>query len=94
MQGLVRQRATVSFGLLLIVTMVSYWLTVGHGGSAMSEGQSIVWTQVIVLAFIKVRWVMLDFMELRSAPLKLRALYEAWGVGVAAFLIATAWLVH
>lgn len=93
MQELLRQRATVSFALLLTVTLVSFWLTVGHGGSTLSEGESIVWTQVIVLAFIKVRWVMLDFMELRAAPIKLRALYEAWGISVAAFLIATAWLV-
>ena len=93
MKELVRQRATVSFALLLVVTLVSFWLTVGHGGNALNEGASIVWTQVIVLAFIKVRWVMLDFMELRSVPIKLRVLYEAWGVGVAAVLIATAWLV-
>ncbi|MGZ5365601.1 MAG: cytochrome C oxidase subunit IV family protein [Mycobacterium sp.] len=93
MKELVRQRATVSFALLLIVTLASFWLTVGHGGNTLSEGQASVWTLVIVLAFIKVRWVMLDFMELRSAPIKLRVLYEAWGVGVAAVLIATAWLV-
>jgi hypothetical protein len=37
--------------------------------------------------------VLLDFMELRSAPIGLRALYELWGVGVAAVLIAFAWLV-
>jgi heme/copper-type cytochrome/quinol oxidase subunit 4 len=93
MKELVRQRATVSFTLLLIVTLVSFWLTVGHGGSTLNAGQSVVWTLVVVLAFVKVRWVMLDFMELREAPIKLRVLYEAWGVGVAAALVVTAWLV-
>jgi hypothetical protein len=68
-------------------------LTVGHGSSVLGEGASIIWTQVIVLAFIKVRWVMLDFMELRTAPLRLRALYEGWAIVVAAFLITTAWLI-
>ena len=38
MKELVRQRATVSFALLLIVTLVSFWLTVGHGGNALNEG--------------------------------------------------------
>jgi heme/copper-type cytochrome/quinol oxidase subunit 4 len=90
---LVRQRATVSFALLLIVTLVAFWLTVGHGGTVLSEGQALIWTQIIVLAFVKVRWVLLDFMELRSAPIGLRALYEMWGVAVAAVLIAFAWLV-
>ncbi|OBH13963.1 hypothetical protein A5692_12055 [Mycobacterium sp. E342] len=93
MKELVRQRATVSFALLLVVTLVAFWLTVGHGGTVLSEGQALIWTQVIVLAFVKVRWVLLDFMELRSAPIGLRLLYESWGVGVAAVLISFAWLV-
>lgn len=93
MQELVRQRATVSFALMVVVTLVSFWLTVGHGSSVFGESMAIIWTQIIVLAFIKVRWVMLDFMELRAAPVTLRALYEGWAVLVAAFLITTAWLV-
>jgi len=48
---------------------------------------------VIFLAFLKVRWVLLDFMELRSAPTKLRLLFEAWVIGVAACLNLTTWLV-
>jgi len=93
MKELVRQRASVSFALLLIVTSVSFWLTVGHGGNTLNAGQSVVWTLVVVLAFAKARWVMLDFMELRAGPIMLRVLYEAWGAGVAAALIAIAWLV-
>lgn len=94
MRELVRQRATVSFALMLLVTLISFWLTAGRGGSALlDEGHALIWTQVVLLAFIKVRWVMLDFMELRSAPRTLRAIYEAWTVGVAALLIAFAWLV-
>jgi heme/copper-type cytochrome/quinol oxidase subunit 4 len=93
MNELVRQRATVSYALLLVVTLVAFWLTVGHGGAGFSESQALIWTQIIVLAFVKVRWVLLDFMELRSAPIGLRALYELWGVAVAAVLIAFAWLV-
>lgn len=93
MKQLIRQRATVSFALMLSVTLISYWLVVGHGGSALGEGPPLIWTSMIVLAFVKVRWVMLDFMELRSAPIGLRALYEGWAVAMAAVLIAFAWLV-
>lgn len=89
MRELVYQRATVAFALLVLVTGISFWLTVGHGSETLNESQSAVWTTVIVLAFIKVRWVLLDFMELRSAPIKLRLLFEAWAIGVAAVLILT-----
>jgi heme/copper-type cytochrome/quinol oxidase subunit 4 len=89
MKELIYQRATVAFALLVLVTGISYWLTVGHGSDTLHEAQPVVWPTVIVLAFIKVRWVLLDFMELRSAPITLRLLFEAWAVGVAAVLILT-----
>jgi len=34
--------------------------------------------KVMVVAFVKVRFVGLEFMELRSAPLILRAKFEIW----------------
>lgn len=39
MKELVRQRATVSFAMLLVATLVAFWLTVGHGGTVLSEGK-------------------------------------------------------
>lgn len=93
MKELVYQRATVIFTLLVMVTGISFWLTAGHGAAVLGETQKVVWTQIVFLAFLKVRWVLLDFMELRSAPIKLRLLFEVWVIGVAAFLILTTWLV-
>jgi Prokaryotic Cytochrome C oxidase subunit IV len=93
MRELVNQRATVIFGVLVLLTCISFWLTVGHGGAELHQSGSVIWTLVIVLASLKVRWVMLDFMELRSAPTTLRLLCESWVIGVGAFLIATTWLV-
>ena len=93
MRELVYQRATVIFALLVMITGYSFWLTAGHGGAGLHEARSIVWAQVIFLAFLKVRWVLLDFMELRSAPTKLRLLFAAWVIGVAVCLILTTWLV-
>lgn len=92
MRALAFQRATVSFGLLILATGLSFWLTVGHGAAVLHEREAVLWTQVIILAFIKVRWVLLDFMELRSAPVKLRALFEFWAAAVACLLIALNWL--
>lgn len=87
MRELAYSRATVIYLLLLLITAVSFWLTVGHGASALHEVRTLIWPQIIVLAFIKVRWVLLDFMELRSAPVKLRLLFEFWVVATAAALI-------
>jgi hypothetical protein len=70
--GFARSRAGVSWLVLIAATLVSYALGADHGiGSA---------TVVVVLgiAAIKIRLVGLDFMELRSAPLPLRALFEGY----------------
>ncbi|WP_428338926.1 cytochrome C oxidase subunit IV family protein [Mycobacterium sp.] len=89
MRELVRQRASAVFAAMVLVTCFSFWLTVGHGASAFHEAAKAVWATVIVLACIKMRWIMLDFMELRTAPLKLRLLFEFWTVCVGAALIIT-----
>jgi hypothetical protein len=91
MRELVYQRATAAVALLVLITALSFWLTVGHGAARLDA--SVVWTLVIVFAFIKVRWVMLDFMELRFAPMNLRLLFECFAVVVAAALITINWVV-
>jgi len=90
---LVYQRATVIYAVLVLITGISFWLTVGHGGASLHQTGPVVWTLVIFLAFLKVRWVLLDFMELRSGPTKPRLLFEVWVTGVAASLILINWLV-
>ncbi len=43
---------------------------------------------VIAIAFIKTRYIMLDFMELRHAPLSLRMFAESWWLLVGLVIIA------
>jgi hypothetical protein len=72
--ALFRARSTFVWLALVIVTLVSWAVGAEHGvGSGVA---------VFVLAFaaIKVRFVGLDFMELRNAPLPLRGLFEAYCV--------------
>lgn len=92
MKGLTKQRASFIFSLLVLVTGLAFWLTAGHGSSLWGESEKVIWTQVVVLAFIKARWVVLEFMELRTAPLGLKIACEAWVVGAAASLIAVNWV--
>jgi hypothetical protein len=70
--SLLRARSTLVWLVLVVVTLLSWALGADHGVG------SIVAVVVIGLAVVKVRFVGLDFMELRTAPVMLRALFEAY----------------
>lgn len=74
--SLFRARSTYVWLGLVVVTLVSWAVGVDHGlGSGVA-----VW--VLALAAVKVRYVGLDFMELRRAPLILRGIFEFYCVAV------------
>ena len=65
-------RSTVVWLGLVMATLVSFTIGIDHGiGSGVA-----LW--VLALALIKVRYIGLDFMELREAPLILRGIFEAY----------------
>jgi hypothetical protein len=70
----VRNRAGLSWLILIVATLVSFAVGAVHG-----TGSAIVLV-VLGIAAIKVRLVGLDFMELRHAPILLRALFETYCV--------------
>jgi hypothetical protein len=70
--GLIRSRALVSWLILIAATSVSFAVGVEHG-----TGSSVV-VAVLAIAALKMRLVGLDFMELRHAPMPLRAAFEAY----------------
>lgn len=77
---LVRNRAGVAWLLLIAATVVSWAVGAEHGtGSAVA-------VVVLAIAAVKVRLVGLDFMELRRAPVALRAVFEAYCFAVWAVL--------
>jgi hypothetical protein len=67
---------------LLAATLIS--LGFGHAGIIAPRAAGIV---VIVIAFLKIRYVILDFMELRTAPLAIRVAAEAWCIVVCSTLV-------
>ncbi|HEY9266443.1 MAG: cytochrome C oxidase subunit IV family protein [Mycobacterium sp.] len=77
---LLRTRATVTWLLLVAATVVSWAVGAEHGTGSM------VAVVVLAIAAIKVRYVGLDFMELRHAPIPLRAAFECYCVGMWALL--------
>ena len=70
---------------LMAATLASWWLGTKDGGEP-GDGASAATVAVIVIAFVKIRFVGRHFMELRSAPLALRLILDAYVVAVCSTL--------
>jgi heme/copper-type cytochrome/quinol oxidase subunit 4 len=68
---------------LIAATLISFWLGTDHGISSV-EARSIL---IFVVAFVKIRFVGLYFMELKDAPLALRGIFEGYCLVVCLALI-------
>ena len=66
----------------MAATLISWGF--GHGRGINPQAAGIA---VIVIAFVKIRYVILDFMELRTAPLGMRIAAEVWCILVCATLV-------
>ncbi|KAA1421854.1 cytochrome C oxidase subunit IV family protein [Nocardioides humilatus] len=81
---LLRTSATAVWIFLVVATVTSWALGTDHAFVDNTTAASVV---VLLLAFVKVRFVGLYFMELKDAPLPLRALIEAWCLIVCALTV-------
>jgi heme/copper-type cytochrome/quinol oxidase subunit 4 len=75
---------TVVWFVLIGATLLSWYLGADHGFQS-HTATSIV---VILVAFVKVRFVGLYFMDLRDAPILLRSIFEVYCVVACTLLIA------
>lgn len=69
---------------LIAATCLSFWLGGGHRAPVREAAVSVA---VLAVAFVKIRLVGLYFMELKNAPLVLRAIFEGYVVLVAGTVI-------
>ena len=88
---------SILHGLLTRITAV-WLLLVGATGLSWKLGHHAGFAEpryagaaVLVVSFVKVRLVMREFMELRTAPPWLRLVGDLWVVAVAALLIGLYW---
>jgi hypothetical protein len=81
-----RVRITAVWLLLVIATLVS-WESAQAGGD-----HRLTTSAVLFIAFVKVRFIGLDFMELRGAPRPLRTIFELWLLIVCAALLVLYWM--
>ncbi|MGO9098332.1 MAG: cytochrome C oxidase subunit IV family protein [Mycobacterium sp.] len=80
--SVLRERVTWVWLGLMALTGVTTW---GLSKDLFSPTFAVV--GIFLIAAVKVRYVMLDFMELRQAPLPVRAAFEAWPFAVAAIIL-------
>jgi heme/copper-type cytochrome/quinol oxidase subunit 4 len=79
-------RTTAVWALLILATVVSWWLGTDHGLGEGSDHRAAS-VAIVLVAFVKVRLVGLYFMELREAPTALRSLLEAYCLLVCAVVV-------
>jgi heme/copper-type cytochrome/quinol oxidase subunit 4 len=80
--SVLRERATWVWLGLVLLTCVTTW---GLSRDLFSPAVAVV--GIFLIAAVKVRYVMLDFMELRHAPRPVKVAFEGWIVVVAAMIL-------
>ncbi|MGQ0700734.1 MAG: cytochrome C oxidase subunit IV family protein [Panacagrimonas sp.] len=83
MHALLKHPAWAIWLLLMAATGLSWWLS-GDGGS---DNRTAATIGLMVVAFIKIRFVGIHFMELGHAPVALRFIFEGWVIVVCAMII-------
>ena len=80
--SLLRGRITWVWLGLIVATCVTTW---GLSKALFSPAVAVI--GIFTIAAVKVSYVMLDFMELRCAPIPVRVAFQAWPVAVAAMIL-------
>lgn len=71
---------TLVWAVLMVATLISWWLGDGHGATKLAA------VLVIVTGFAKVALIGEHFMELRTAPPQLRWAFHGWCLVVPSIL--------
>lgn len=79
---LMRERVTLIWLSLMTATVVSTWVL-----SKDLFSPSIAVIGIFLIAALKVRFVMLDFMELRTAPTPVRVAFQSWTAAVTLLIL-------
>ena len=77
-----RERVTWVWLGLVVLTCMTTW---GLSKNLFSPAVAVVGN--FLIAPVKVSYVMLDFMELRDAPIPIRVAFQSWPVVVAAMIL-------
>jgi hypothetical protein len=87
---LLRNRQTAVWAFLVAVTLVSWWVA-AEGDPRSLHASKPITTVVVLIALVKVRLVIRSFMEVRTAPLWLRGICDAWLATTLTLLLTLTW---
>ncbi|BBZ38249.1 MULTISPECIES: cytochrome C oxidase subunit IV family protein [Mycobacterium] len=77
-----RERVTMVWLGLMVLTCVTTW---GLSKDLFVPAVAVV--GIFLIAAVKVSYVVLDFMELRNAPIPVRVAFQAWPIVVAVVIL-------
>lgn len=81
---LLKTSATIVWFCLILATLLSWAIGTHHG---LIDSNSTTSVTILIIAFVKVRFVGMYFMDLKKAPPRLRAVLDAWCAIVCAAMI-------
>ena len=78
MKPILRDQSTYVWAGLSAITVLSWWLarTAHHGGHFVAS--TPVTIGVLAIGFVKARFILRSFMEVRTAPMWLRRFCDVW----------------
>lgn len=85
--GAIDRRLAVVCAALTGITLLSWWLGTSHGQHAFSLSAGITFG-VILIAAIKVRVIVWEFMELKHAPRSMRVVADVYLATIIVVLLA------
>lgn len=85
MTSLIRNPLTIVWALLTTITIASSWIALEGGAS--HQINTTVTTVVLLIAAVKAHLVIRHFMEVRHAPVWLKATTSGWVLGLFALLL-------
>ena len=80
-------RETVAWLLLMLVTIIVTYALDGGTAGALDLPDATINALILVIAFIKVRIVAYEFMEIRLAPAVMKVATHAWIMGTCLVLL-------
>jgi len=90
MQKIFLHQVTLIWLLLIFLTVTS-WLLGEQTGGTQAVDAGLLSVSMLLIGFVKVRFVGLHFMEMQHAPLPLRMVFEAWVVVVCLVVLFFYW---
>jgi hypothetical protein len=80
------RRITLVWVALVLATVLS-WTIRFEDADGGPTAQALTTLAILGVAFVKIHYVGMDFMELRHAPLALRLCFHVWAVGLIGLLV-------